>query len=202
MRRLLEANPEERRLIFEEAAGISKFKARKKETQRKLEKVDQNLLRVTDIVEEVEKRLRSVKVQAGRARTFQEHQQRLSELRLMYALQEYHTHHTQVGELDTRSTKTRDFALTMPPPTCHASRMNWRPSASNSRRLPQKRQQLEYDLVQAGAALQSARQRQQYARQQFSRWPTRSKPSMPITQVAEQKLAEVEQNAGQRNRNA
>ena len=70
---LLEANPEERRLIFEEAAGISKFKQRKKEAQRKLEKVDQNLLRVNDIVEEVEKRLRSVKVQAGRARTYQEH---------------------------------------------------------------------------------------------------------------------------------
>src|SRR5436853_4632625 len=78
---LLEANPEERRLIFEEAAGISKFKQRKKEAQRKLEKVDQNLLRVNDIVEEVEKRLRSVKVQAGRARTYQEHPQRRPELR-------------------------------------------------------------------------------------------------------------------------
>ncbi|HEX5243685.1 MAG TPA: AAA family ATPase [Tepidisphaeraceae bacterium] len=87
---LLEANPEERRLIFEEAAGISKFKQRKKESQRKLEKVDQNLLRVNDIVEEVDKRLRSVKIQAGRARTFQEHTQRLNDLRLKYALQEYH----------------------------------------------------------------------------------------------------------------
>ena len=54
---LLEANPEERRLIFEEAAGISKFKQRKKESQRKLEKVDQNLLRVNDIVEEVDRLL-------------------------------------------------------------------------------------------------------------------------------------------------
>ena len=90
---LLESNPQERRLIFEEAAGITKFKPRKKESQRKLEKVDQNLLRVNDIVEEVEKRLRSVKVQAGRARTYQEHSQRLAELRLTYALQEYHTHH-------------------------------------------------------------------------------------------------------------
>src|SRR5690349_15965519 len=78
---LLEANPAERRLIFEEAAGISKFKAKKKEAVRKLEKVDQNLLRVTDIVEEVERRLRSVKVQAGRARTFKEHSERLKELR-------------------------------------------------------------------------------------------------------------------------
>src|SRR5437868_3615004 len=96
---LLEANPEERRLIFEEAAGISKFKQRKKEAQRKLEKVDQNLLRVNDIVEEVEKRLRSVKIQAGRARTFQEYSQRLSELRLTYALQEYHTHRGQLADL-------------------------------------------------------------------------------------------------------
>src|SRR3954447_26929557 len=87
---LLEANPAERRLIFEEAAGISKFKAKKKEAVRKLEKVDQNLLRVNDIVEELEKRLRSVKIQAGRARTYKEHSHRLRELRLTYAMQEYH----------------------------------------------------------------------------------------------------------------
>src|SRR5438874_1900998 len=97
---LLEANPEERRLIFEEAAGISKFKQRKKEAQRKLEKVDQNLLRVNDIVEEVEKRLRGVKIAAGKARNYQEYIGRLNELRLAHALKEYHTHHTQVGELD------------------------------------------------------------------------------------------------------
>ena len=96
---LLEANPAERRLIFEEAAGISKYKVKKKDAQRKLEKVDQNLLRVHDIVEEVEKRLRSVKIQAGRARTFNEHSTRLSELRLTYAIQEYHTHHVQAAEL-------------------------------------------------------------------------------------------------------
>src|ERR1044071_6092862 len=95
---LLEANPAERRLIFEEAAGISKFKAKKKEAQRKLERVDQNLLRVSDIVEEVEKRLRSVKVQAGKARNFQEHSQKLRELRLTYVIQEYHTLHVQLEE--------------------------------------------------------------------------------------------------------
>src|SRR5205823_4618521 len=78
---LLEANPEERRQIFEEAAGISKYKVKKKEAQRKLEKVDQNLLRLNDIVEEVDKRLRSVKIQAGRARTFQEYSTRLNEQR-------------------------------------------------------------------------------------------------------------------------
>src|SRR4029434_9426195 len=85
-------------IIFEEAAGSSKFKAKKKEAQRKLERVDQNLLRVTDIVEEVEKRLRSVRVQAGQARGFQEHSERLRALPLTYALQEYHTHHLQLEE--------------------------------------------------------------------------------------------------------
>src|SRR5918999_1838851 len=99
---LLEANPEERRLIFEEAAGISKFKQRKKEAQRKLEKVDQNLLRVNDIVEEVEKRLRSVKIQAGRARTYQEYSTRLGELRLTYALQDYHAQRTKLDDLVAR----------------------------------------------------------------------------------------------------
>src|SRR3954468_642066 len=99
---LLEANPEERRLIFEEAAGISKFKQRKKESQRKLEKVDQNLLRVNDIVEEVEKRLRSVKVQAGKAHNYQEYVTRSNELRLTYALHDYHTQHTQLAELEGR----------------------------------------------------------------------------------------------------
>src|SRR5277367_1214006 len=85
---LLDANPQERRQIFEEAAGISKFKQRKKEAQRKLERVDGNLLRVHDVVEELEKRLRSVKSQAARAKTFQEYSDRLSELRLSFCLHE------------------------------------------------------------------------------------------------------------------
>src|SRR3954467_8735383 len=101
---LLEANPAERRLIFEEAAGTSKYKAKKKKGHRKLEKVDQNLLRVTDITDEVDKRLRSVKIQAGRARSYNEYSTKLRELRLQYALQEYHQHASQLAELEGRQT--------------------------------------------------------------------------------------------------
>jgi len=86
---LLEANSVDRREIFEEAAGISRFKARKKETLRKLEKTDQNLAQTTLVLEEVERQLRSVKVQAGRARSYQEYATRLKELRSAYAMQEY-----------------------------------------------------------------------------------------------------------------
>jgi chromosome segregation protein len=86
---LLQASTRERRTIFEEAAGISRFKAKKIETLRRLERVDQNVLRLKDIIEEVEKQLRSVKLQAAKAQRYQEHSARLRELRLGLGLQEY-----------------------------------------------------------------------------------------------------------------
>ena len=62
---LLQSSPRDRRAIFEEAAGISRFKAKKIEALRRLERVEQNLLRLRDIVDEVESRLQSVRA-AGR----------------------------------------------------------------------------------------------------------------------------------------
>ncbi|MCC7291141.1 MAG: chromosome segregation protein SMC [Phycisphaerales bacterium] len=87
---LLRSSPGERRTIFEEAAGISRYKARRKEAERRLERTEQNLLRVADVVEELEKRLRSVKLAAGKARNFQEYDQRLRELRSERSLAEFH----------------------------------------------------------------------------------------------------------------
>lgn len=97
---LLQSNPSERRLIFEEAAGISRYKARKKEAERKLERVEQNLMRIEDIVEELEKRLRSIKYQAGKARNFQEYDKQLREKRATFSLAEYHKHTNRRAELD------------------------------------------------------------------------------------------------------
>src|SRR5438552_18465277 len=87
---LLQASTKERRTIFEEAAGISRFKAKKIEAQRKLERVDQNLQRLRDIIDEVEKQLRSVKLQASKAQRYQEYSNRLKELRVALGLQEFH----------------------------------------------------------------------------------------------------------------
>src|SRR5256885_2368931 len=86
---LLQASTRERRTIFEEAAGISRFKAKKVETLRKLERVDQNLARLKDIIEEVEKQHRSIKLQASKAQRFQEYSTRLKELRLALGLIDY-----------------------------------------------------------------------------------------------------------------
>src|SRR5499427_4644979 len=87
---LLQASTKERRTIFEEAAGISRFKAKKNETLRKLKRVDQNLQRLKDIIEEVEKQLRSVKLQASKAQRYREYSDRLKELRIGIGLEEYH----------------------------------------------------------------------------------------------------------------
>jgi len=68
---ILSSRPEDRRAIFEEAAGITKFKSQKKEALRKLEHTESNLLRVTDIVKEVRRQIGSLQRQAGKARRYQ-----------------------------------------------------------------------------------------------------------------------------------
>lgn len=86
---LLQANAHERRAVFEEAAGISKYKTRKKEAMAKLEKTQQNLLRIDDVVREVERQLRSTKIQAARARKHEEHCARLRELKIGLTLKNF-----------------------------------------------------------------------------------------------------------------
>ncbi|MBP5232313.1 MAG: chromosome segregation protein SMC, partial [Planctomycetes bacterium] len=65
---LLQAKPAERRLVIEEAAGISKYKVRRKESLARLERTNQSLLRVNDIVEEIEKNVARVGRQAKNAK--------------------------------------------------------------------------------------------------------------------------------------
>lgn len=105
---LLKATTQDRRMIFEEAAGISKYKAHKKEALRKLDRTDQNLLRLADIVNEVQKQLRSIKLQAGKARNYLEYSDRLKELRVNYSLAEYDRITTQRNKKSTSLASRKD----------------------------------------------------------------------------------------------
>jgi chromosome segregation protein len=67
---ILSSKPADRRALIEEAAGITKYKARRRQTSLKLEAAQQNLLRVNDIIHEVEKQLESLKRQASKARRY------------------------------------------------------------------------------------------------------------------------------------
>ncbi|MCR9292002.1 MAG: chromosome segregation protein SMC [bacterium] len=98
--RMLQASPKDRRLIFEEAAGISRFNAKKAEANRRLERVEQNLVRLKDIVDEVHLRLNRLKSQATKAQKYREMTSRLHELRIRLGWTEYTqlTERTQVSQ--------------------------------------------------------------------------------------------------------
>ena len=69
---IMSAKPEDRRLIFEEATGIAKFKSRKVESERKLERTHENIVRYNDILSEIENQLVPLERQAEKAKEFNE----------------------------------------------------------------------------------------------------------------------------------
>ena len=79
---ILSAKPEDRRNIFEEAAGISKFKEEKASSVTKLEKVNENLTRINDIILELEKQLGPLQKQAENAKSFLGLSEKLKQLEL------------------------------------------------------------------------------------------------------------------------
>lgn len=86
---MLLASPQERRVIFEEAAGIAKYKQRRIEAQRRLDRAEANLKTAKDQLESTERRLRLVKGQAAKARKFQEFDSELRAWRLALAFDQY-----------------------------------------------------------------------------------------------------------------
>ena len=79
---ILNAEAEERRSLIEEAAGISKYKVKKEEALRKLERTEENLLRLNDIVSEVERNIRYAERQAQRAERYKDQFERLKKLEI------------------------------------------------------------------------------------------------------------------------
>ncbi|HEX2949095.1 MAG TPA: chromosome segregation protein SMC [Armatimonadota bacterium] len=86
---VLSSRSEERRALFEEVAGINKYKHRKKEALRKLEQTRQNLLRVSDIISELDSQLGPLSEQSEKAKEYQVYNEELTSLQLSLLVVQY-----------------------------------------------------------------------------------------------------------------
>ncbi len=99
---ILSSKPEDRRAVFEEAAGITKFKADRKEALRKLAETDANLLRLTDVIREVKRQLGSMQRQVGKAKRYRELKDELRGLDLYVARHKLDAFDTHLADLDAQ----------------------------------------------------------------------------------------------------
>lgn len=99
---LVNSKPEERRALIEEAAGTSKYKSRKLVAEKKLERTQQNLLRVTDIVREIERQIRSMELQAKKAERYRALKSELKEKELACAFLQRENFQSQIARQETQ----------------------------------------------------------------------------------------------------
>ena len=101
--KILSGKPEERRELFDEAAGIVKFKRRKNTTLKKLEEEQQNLVRVTDILSELTKQLEPLERQSETAKIYLAKRENLKELDINMFLLEYEHTGNLIRELEEKT---------------------------------------------------------------------------------------------------
>src|SRR5260221_42059 len=105
---ILSSKPEDRRMIFEEAAGITKYKSQKREALRKLEYTDQNLLRVADLIREVKRQIGSLQRQAGKARRYKTLMTEMRHLETQLARHQFDVLQNEIKERHTTAERLRD----------------------------------------------------------------------------------------------
>lgn len=104
---ILSTNPAERRTIFEEAAGITLYKAQRKEALNKLSLVDANLARVTDVIEEVSRQIGTLKRQASKALRYQRIKHRLTHLDLAFSAYRHSELSQSIAQISGRAGELR-----------------------------------------------------------------------------------------------
>jgi len=98
---ITDAGPEERRILIEEAAGITRYKSRKKEALNKVKATNENILRVSDIITEIKRQMAGLKRQARKAERYKKYQKRIRELDICLSLYHYEAYTRQIDEAAT-----------------------------------------------------------------------------------------------------
>jgi chromosome segregation protein len=97
--KIVNAKPEERRVLIEEAAGIAKYKARKKESLRKMEATQSNLSRLNDVIQEIERSMGSLERQAQKAGRWKRFKEELTEKEMTWGRRKNHVIRQKLDQL-------------------------------------------------------------------------------------------------------
>ncbi len=108
---IINAKPQDRRLLLDEAAGISKYKSRKKEALSKIESTKNNLLRVDDIIVEVKRQLNSIKRQASKLKRYQHLKEEIKKIELNSSLLKYVSLNEKNNTLKTQIERQKEVEI-------------------------------------------------------------------------------------------
>lgn len=168
---LLSSKPEDRRQVFEEAAGITKFNQQKREALRKLESTEANLLRITDVLEEQQRQMSSLQRQASKARRYAVLLQHLQVLDTHWS----HRHYEQLQREHAQAAQSLSATREEQQVTRHGL-------ASLQSALVQRRAALQdserqireslHALSEAAARIDSAQKQVEFNEQRCSEWQT------------------------------
>src|SRR3989338_6986490 len=100
---VLSSKPEERRVVFEEASGIAKYLAKKKETMRRLDEAEEHLVRIVDIISEVRRQVNALERQANKARQYKSQWEHLKQLELRLAVDELRAGQSRFGDVERQA---------------------------------------------------------------------------------------------------
>lgn len=187
---MLLASPQERRTIFEEAAGVAKYKARRLEAERKLQRTESNLTLTREQLATTERRLKVVKGQAARARQFKTLDSEFRSLRTVVALDTYDdllrrlgglTH--QLTELEGKRLRASEM-LSQLEAARQESELRRGELAGNQRRC-------ESMVQQARHAEASAKQRQEMTRRAMDEAKAQAASDEQQLVAVEQWIAEI-----------
>jgi len=195
---VITAKPEDRRMIIEEAAGISKFKSRKEAALRKMEATKANLLRLADILAELKRQIGSLDRQARKAERYREIDQELREIELHLSSVEFLQCSGSLQELETslKELEEREAAL--------AAQVQQQETQVEGDRLTLLDQEREYmglqeELYEKNNSVQLHQAQVDYKTREIEAFGRQNEAAAKEIEMAKERLGSVEQALAQAN---
>ncbi|MFD0680185.1 MULTISPECIES: chromosome segregation protein SMC [unclassified Paenibacillus] len=188
---ILSTKSEDRRGIFEEAAGIVKYKSRKRETEKKLQETEQNLLRIHDLVTELEDQIEPLRVQSEKAIRFKELKNELksSEIAMyVYQIEEIYSSWTETNtKLEKLKREQLEFSAIVGQHDAHLEKHRW-----ETRRLEEEIERLQEHLLQLSEEFEKCEGQGEVLKERKKNYSSNQMQLKQAVTQQEQRMAEKE----------